>query len=194
MWFAGETDVPYFKTAAKLLGYPQLVDYFQWIGTPGKTGGGEYTGDDNLKAAVKFLRANPGFTNRTVIAIYDNDAHQVDDEFDNVHIIALQKIDDAAVEDGIENLLPAHVFTPDLVQNKEKPSGIVGKPKILPELRKTLLCERLCGDDAAAANFQNFRPYLDRINEIVTPDAGGSAEDGTNSPDDGASESPPDQA
>lgn len=168
IWVAGETDVPYFKTASKLLGYPQLADYFQWIGTPGQSGGGEYTGDSSLNTTIKFLRANPGFTKRTIIAVYDNDAGQNDGQFDNVHIIALQKISSASVEDGIENLLPIDVFTPDVFQEVQKPSGIVGKPKILPELRKKFLCERLCGNDPDPLVFQNFLPYLDRINEIVT--------------------------
>jgi hypothetical protein len=179
VWLAGETDVPYFQTAAKLLGYPQLVNYFRCIGVAGTSGsgGGEYTGDGHLKAAIKFLRNNAGFTSRTVIAVYDNDAKQTDDEFDNVHIIALQTIDGAAVENGVENLLPAHVFTPDVFQEVVKSSGIVGKPKILPEVRKTLLAEKLCGEDADPANFQNFAPYLERINAILTLAAGGSADD-----------------
>lgn len=194
VWVAGETDVPYFRTAAKLLGYPQLVDYFEWIGVPGKSGGGEYTGDDSLKAAVRFLKANSAFTNRTVIAVFDNDANQVDAQFGNVHIIALQKIEEAAVEPGIENLLPGHVFTPDVLYDKEVPSGIVGKPKILPEVRKKLLAEKLCGEDADAANFENFRPYLERITEIVATHAESGGEDGAATSTDGvAGESPPEQ-
>ncbi|WP_197506056.1 AAA family ATPase [Mycobacterium sp. ACS4054] len=169
VWLAGETDVPYFKTAAKLLGYPQLINYFEWIGVPGKSGGGEYTGDDNLKAAIKFLKANQRFTSRTVVAVFDNDANQVDAQFGSVHVIALEKIEGAAVEPGIENLLPADVFTPEVLHDKEIPSGIVGKPKIIPEVRKTLLADKLCGDDADPANFQNFEPYLNRINYIINP-------------------------
>jgi hypothetical protein len=130
------------------------------------------------------LWANPGFTNRLVIAVFDNDANQRDHQFDNVQVIALQQISEAAVEDGIENLLPAHVFTEDIFQERERRSGIVGRPKILPELRKTLLCERLCGENANEANFHNFRPYLDRINEIVAPDAAGDF-DAANGPADG---------
>lgn len=171
VWVAGETDVPYFKTAAKLLGYSQLIDVFEWIGVPGKSGGGEYTGDDNLKAALKFLKANSDFTSRTVIAIFDNDANQSNAQFGNVHVIALDRIESASVEPGIENLLPAHVFTSDVLYEKRIPSGIAGKPKIIPEVRKALLAEKLCGDDADPANFQNFEPYLRRINAIINPSA-----------------------
>jgi hypothetical protein len=169
LWVAGETDVPYVRTAAKLLGYPQLADYVEWIGTPGKSGSGEYTGDSNLKAALKFLRANTAFTNRVVVALFDCDANQADEQFDNVHIIGFEQIADAAVEDGIENLLPAHLFTPDVFQEKPKPSGIAGKPNIINVLRKTYFSEKLCGSDADAANFQNFEPYLSRINDITNP-------------------------
>jgi hypothetical protein len=189
VWVAGETDVPYFPTAAKLLGYPQLAGHFQWIGTPGQSGGGEFTGDPSLKAAVKFLQANPGFTGRKVVVVFDNDANQPDETFDNMHIIGLPKIEGAAVEDGIENMLPAHVFSADVFEEKEARSGIVGRPKIIPELRKTILCERLCGENADAANFQNFAPILERINEIVTVhteagETGTADEDGTSSVDD----------
>lgn len=181
VWLAGPTDVPYFKKAAELLGYPQLVEYFEWIGTPGRNAaGGEYTGDSHLKAAVKFLRANPGFTNRTVIAIYDNDANQADDQFGNVHIIALEKVVGAAVEDGIENLLPPHVFTPDVIQIVEKPSSIVGVPITVPKLRKPELADKLCGSDATDRTiFEKFRPYLNRINQIVTVEIGSGPEEPT---------------
>lgn len=169
IWVAGETDVMYLKTAAKLFGFTELIDCIEWIGTPSNAGGGEYTGDSSLKAAVKFLRHNPGFTQRTVIAIFDNDAKQVDDIFGNVHLIALRKIDGAAVEDGIENLLPAHVITEDVIEEKEKPSSIAGKPKIIPELRKMMLAQRLCGDTAVETNFKEFKPYLERIAAIASP-------------------------
>jgi hypothetical protein len=186
VFVAGETDVPYFKTGAKLLGYPHLEPYFQWIGTPGQSGGGSHTGDDALKSTVKFLRANPGFTGRKVVVVYDNDANQSDDHFDSVHIIALPKIDGAFVEDGIENMLPAHVFTDDVIEEKVKPSGISGKPKILPEVRKTLLSGRLCGDDADPTNFQHFAPILERINNFITAgSAGVNDENGVSSTESG---------
>lgn len=174
IWVGGETDLPYFRTAAKL-GYSHLIDYFEWIGAPGQGGGGSYTGDDSLKAAVKFLRANPDFTHRKVIVLYDNDAKQADENFSSVTIIGLPTIDGAFVQKGVENLLPAHVFTSDVIDLKEIPSGIEGQPKIIPEIRKRVLSERVCGNDADPANFENFRPILERINEIVSTQLGSSA-------------------
>jgi hypothetical protein len=88
-------------------------------------------------------------------------------------------------------MLPAHVFTDDMYDEKKVPTGI-GKPKIIPDLRKMFLCQTLCGDDADAANFQNFAPILDRINEILTADTGGVADqNGASSSDDGTAESSP---
>jgi hypothetical protein len=53
-----------------------------------------------------------------------------------------------AVEDGIENLLPAPVFTDDVFEDVQRPSGIANKLKILPEVRKSFLAERLCDEHA----------------------------------------------
>ncbi|WP_197381234.1 hypothetical protein [Mycolicibacterium mengxianglii] len=71
------------------------------------------------------------------------------------------------MDDGIENLLPAELFTPDDFHSVEKPSGIVGRPKILPELRKKHLSERLCSGATDAENFRYFQSYLARIDEII---------------------------
>jgi hypothetical protein len=60
-------------------------------------------------------------------------------------------------------------------QEKPKPSGIVGKPNIINVLRKTYFTEKLCGSDADVANFQNFEPYLSRINDIINPSTTESA-------------------
>lgn len=169
IWLAGETDVPYFQTAAELLGFSNLKPHFQWIGTPGASGGGDYTGDNSLKTTVKFLRANTGFSSRKNIFVFDCDAGQHDDQFDSVHIFSLARIADARVADGVENLLPREVFTEDVFQDKEIDSGIEGKPKIIPEIRKTLLSGRLCGEGADPVNFQNFRPILERIASVISP-------------------------
>lgn len=169
IWVAGETDVPYFQTASDLLGVAHLRPYFQWIGTPGTSGGGDFTGDNSLKNTVKFLRANSGFSTRKIVVVFDCDANQTDDQFDSVHVIGLTRLNDALVADGIENLLPATVFTEDVFQDRQIDSGIDGRPKIIPEIRKTLLSERLCGEGAHPDNFQNFRPILERIAAILPP-------------------------
>lgn len=167
IWVAGETDVPYLKTAATLLGYPELAECVEWIGTPSRAGGSEYAGDGNLKAALKFLRANKGFTNRTIIAIFDCDAKQMNERFGNVHVINFDQVSDSAVENGIENLLPQRVFTADVFKEDSKPSGIAGKPNVIYQLRKKYLADKLCGDNADVSNFEKFEPYLHRISEIL---------------------------
>jgi hypothetical protein len=184
IWVAGETDLLYFQTAARLLGFPNLVDLFAWVGAPGQSGGGRQTGDNGLKSAIKFLRANPEFVRRKIIAIFDNDANQPEEVFESVHVISLPKIEGAHCDKGIENLLPLAVFTDEMYEEKEIPSGY-GRPKIIPGLRKTLLCERLCGENADSANFQNFGPILERINEIVAAETGGVADESDASSTDG---------
>lgn len=172
IWLAGETDVPYFKTAAKLLGFSYLEDYFQWIGATGESGSGTNTGDNGLKAVVKFLKANPDFTSRRIAIVYDHDANQINEHFGSIDTIGIQKIEGAVAEKGIENLLPPEAFIESDFKINKVPSGIKDQPKIIPEIRKRVLCDRLCGPEADQKNFVNFRPVLERIAAVLPPPEG----------------------
>lgn len=55
-----------------------------------------------------------------------------------------------------------------MYDRKEYPTGY-GAPKIIPELRKMQLCEKLCAPDADVENFRNFEAILKRIREIISP-------------------------
>ncbi|MFI7166031.1 AAA family ATPase [Rhodococcus erythropolis] len=166
IFVAGETDIKYFRTAARVLGFSHLEELFHWIGEESGAGGGKFTGDSSLDQAVQLLRANPNLTNRKVVAIYDCDARKKDIEFDSVHVIALPKKDDAYCTKGIENLLPQNVFTNDMYEEKDSNSGY-GRPNTIVQLKKMALCDKLCGPDADPENFRNFEPALKRLDEVL---------------------------
>lgn len=174
IWVGGETDLIYFRKAAQLLGHRHLVDYFEWVGETSASGSGTNTGDPGLNSTFKILKANPKLTSRRIVFLYDSDANKPDEEFGNVHVLSLDKFPDAYCDKGIENLLPDDAFSDDMYQRIEKP-GSYGKPTVLYELRKMQLCLSLCGDDAAAETFENFRPTLERISYLLPPDNQGDS-------------------
>ncbi|OPX10923.1 AAA family ATPase [Mycobacterium sp. AT1] len=184
IWVGGETDLIYLRTAAQILGFEHLVEYFEWVGASGQTGGSNMnSGDPGLNLAYKLLKANPNLTGRKIVLVYDSDANKPDDTFGNVHIISLSKIPDAYCRKGVENLLPAAVFSEDMYQMVEKP-GDYGKPTIVPELRKMDLCESLTGSNTKAENFENFRPTLVAIDNLL-------AESDQNAPSPSVDDAPP---
>lgn len=165
---AGETDLKYFKTAAQVLGYTSLIGMFDWIGAESGAGGGKFTGDSSLDQTAQLFRANPNLTKRKIVLVYDCDAKVREESFASVHILPINQVKDAYCQKGIENLLPKHVFTEEMYDRKEYPTGY-GAPKIIPELRKMQLCEKLCAPDADVENFRNFEAILKRIHEIISP-------------------------
>lgn len=163
---AGETDLKYFRSASLALGYDELWNMFDWIGAPGRTGGGSFTGDSSLNQTAQLLKANPNLTARKIALVYDCDAKKVEETFDSVSIISIEEIPDAYCGRGIENLLPNEVFTEEMYEQKEYPTGY-GRPKIIPELRKMHLCDSLCKPDPDPDVFRNFEPILKRLRETV---------------------------
>ncbi len=166
----GETDLPYFKTAAELLGFPDLVPHFEWIGTQGPTGSGINTGDNALNAAVSLLKSNPGFTTRKIAIVYDCDANKTNESFDNVHIIGIPTYPDRKAKRGIENLLPNSALTDQFYPQRTE-TGPYGEEKTFQRFDKTGLCDHLCGADADPANFADFKPILEQIRAALFPSA-----------------------
>lgn len=190
IWVSGPTDLIYFQTAAKLLGYSQLVGLFDWVGAYSESGKSEQTGDSGLNSAFLFIKANPNFTHRPVVLVYDNDANKPSSVSGSVAVLSLVKVQDAHCSKGVENLLPQHVFTDEMYQKIDKP-GSYGKPTVVYDLRKMDLCQSLCGDNALAANFEKFKPTLDSITAALAnlgwrnstdDDDAGSTDDGTAGP------------
>ena len=177
----GETDLPYFRTAAELLGYPNLVSLFEWIGMQGKTGSGFNTGDNALTAAVNLLKSNPGFVSRKIVIIFDCDANKPDESFENVSVIAIPTKPDRKATKGIENLLPNSALTSQFYPQKTI-VGPYGETKSIEEFDKTGLCEYLCGPDAQASNFADFKPILEQIDAILFPGQAAETESETVDP------------
>ncbi|WP_082133322.1 AAA family ATPase [Mycolicibacterium obuense] len=166
IWVGGETDVIYFNKAAEVLGYSDLIDAFEWVGTFTSSGKNMHSGDSGMNSAYNLLKANPNFTNRPVVLLYDADANKSFDSFGSVRVLSYTKMENAHCEKGVENLLPTHLFTADMYEEESIENGY-GKPGVKFKLRKMQLCESVCGNDADAANFENFRPTLDALTEAL---------------------------
>ncbi len=166
IFLAGQTDLLYFRTAARLLGFDRLVERFSWIGEDNERKGGANTGDRALNSAISFLKANPDITSKTIVAVYDCDANKSDEHVGNIHVIALPTLPDREIQKGIENMLPDSVFLKEFYDDKIIPNDY-GPDVTKPELNKMKLCQSLCGDDAVAATFSDFRQVLERIDSIL---------------------------
>ncbi|MDQ1182033.1 AAA family ATPase [Rhodococcus sp. SORGH_AS_0301] len=166
---AGETDQKYFAKAAQVLNYPHLINHFEWVGRANPAnGGGTFTGDDSLDRTVQFFEANPTFTQRPIVILYDCDAKVKEKKFESIEVMQLPQVENAVCTKGVENLLPAEVFTDNMYIKREKDTG-VGRPTVVHELKKMALCDLLCGAETDAHVFENFLPILARIDQALTP-------------------------
>ncbi|MFI7191566.1 AAA family ATPase [Nocardia nova] len=170
IFVAGETDGPYFRAAAKKLGFGHLADRFTWIGDENRGKGGANTGDSALNAAFKFLNANPDFVSKKIIFIYDCDANKTDYSAGNLHIIGLPKIPNRKATIGIENLLPDSALEPKFYRLHEFSDKYGGKGT-KEELMKPELCSSLCAEEVSADVFSDFRPTLEKIDAILAEPA-----------------------
>lgn len=165
VWFEGEFDERYFKTAARLLGYDELVDLFSWIGAPSEAGGPFNSGDTALNHARKLLKANPRFSSRKVVLVYDCDTKKPRESFDEVTVMCLQPIPDRRVKKGVENLLPPSVSS-QFYSTRTSVSDY-GERVESEKFDKSALCDFVCGEDADVENFRDFQPVLDEIRSIL---------------------------
>ena len=163
----GETDLRYFRAAARALGHLQLEGLFQWIGSVGDGGGATNSGDPALKNAVKFLKNNPEFIKEKVVVIYDCDARQTSESHGLLHTLSLPHSASAKAKKGIENLLPSELLASEFY-NRTEHENDYGGTVIVEELDKPRLCEVLCGESPDAAHFSNFEPVFATIIEILS--------------------------
>jgi len=166
----GETDPMYLKTAATVLDHGGILEAFefQWIGIKDGAGRVSNTGKSALNAADIFLRSNPSVMTRPVLLLYDNDAGRPSERAGNLFIETIKTNDaNTVVKSGIENLLPANVFTDDLYVVREEGSRANGDRVKVERLDKVSLAKRLCGEGADPQVFDGFRPLLARLNEIA---------------------------
>lgn len=166
----GQTDPVYLKTAAELLGFTDIVATveFDWVGAPdpqGAQGGGKSHLDD----ALKFLKNNPQFQTRKIVFLYDPETRKPAQDIDNLHVRTLPQNTSATRLNGIENLLPAHVFESQFFENKMMGKGDDKGP--VPVLQKVPLCEHLCNVKRDRRDFEAFRNILEDIQAILCPRA-----------------------
>lgn len=160
----GETDTPYLRRAAEVLGRDDLLTKcdIQWIGAKDGNGQGFHTGNGALDHTLAVLRANPKLTNRPILLLYDNDMRKADADYENLSVRSVPtNKDNTKVAAGIENLLLDSSITDEDYQTVEntKPNGDI---HIRKGLRKAQLCQRIC-QHGSKEDFAAFSLALDTI-------------------------------
>jgi hypothetical protein len=165
----GETDPIYFRAAVELTGRGDLLDEveFSWVGSREEKGGQSFlTGKDALNQALLVFRSKPDLIKRRVVLLYDSDANKQDADFDNVFIRSLPKnAENTIVEAGVENMLPASVFTEGffVTVEKKKPDGT---RTTVTSISKMKLCKYLCDEKREPADFEKFIVILEIIEQL----------------------------
>lgn len=166
----GETDPLYINTAIEVLGFNNILDFveIEWIGAKDpKRGEGFNTGKDSLNSAYSFLRAKPELIKRPVCFLYDNDARKADLDEGQISIRTIPtNPNNVEIRFGIENLLPLAVFGDDVFDAKHVNKGN-GTYTSIRSLNKMKLCQKICGEDRSAENFQGFLPLMQIIARIA---------------------------
>lgn len=164
----GETDAPYLRRAAELLGRGDILDRceIQWVGAKDESGQGFHTGKGALDHTLAVLRANPKLTNRKIMLLYDNDTNKVSADYGLISVRRMPTNQhNQKVQAGIENLLDNDSINDSDYQviDTRKPNGDMNTRKTL---RKAELCHRLC-QNGTVNDFQNFSSALDLIQEYL---------------------------
>lgn len=168
VWFEGPLDERYFKCAAQLLGFEDIADSFNWIGALANKQGPFNTGDTALNHALALFKANPEFTKRKIVLVYDCDTKKPNETIDNVTVMGLEPIPDRRVQKGVENLLRPAGIPEEMYKTKTIVSDY-GETTKSEKLDKTGLCDLLCGENADVDNFEDFKPVLEAIRSAITP-------------------------
>lgn len=170
VWFEGETDPIYFKTAAALHGLSNILDLveMEWIGAKDPNSGqGFNTGKDALDKASNLLTAKPNLVKNHVILVYDCDANKTDKDVGNIHVRGIPfNSDNTLARKGVENLLPVEVFSEEMYDKTTKTKDYGGSVTT-SELNKMRLCANVC-DKKKKEDFHLFIPVLEEILKIVT--------------------------
>jgi hypothetical protein len=167
----GETDPRYIARAAAALEKLDVLERvdLQWIGEK-QAGNATNTGKSALNHACNTLRSNPNLTSRPVLLLYDCDTGKSAEDFGNLYVRAIPKNADAKIaNDGIENLLPDHVFSSDMYDRQENAKSYGGSV-IITELNKVRLCDSLCAAETSAEIFRNFSVVFEIIENVFPPD------------------------
>lgn len=169
VWLEGETDPVYLETAARRLGRAALLEEveFSWIGAKEEGKATNFhSGKDALNQTLTFLRANPSFTQRDVLLLYDNDANKPSLDLGRLYVRSISdNPQNDRVKAGIEHLLPQHVFSDDVI-NVRVTRKQNGSRVTTEEINKTALCTKVCADEDNADDFAAFSDVLDLIQSI----------------------------
>jgi len=164
VYVEGETDAPYLKKAAELLGRTDILEAcdIEWIGSKNEKGQGFHTGAEALKQTLSVLKANPGFSNRRILLLYDSDSTTPDSDFDGFSVRSIPKSDkNTKATAGIENLLSEECLIDAYYQQKMTPKADGGS-NISLTLRKADLCKHMC-ESGTAEQFSEFAAALEVI-------------------------------
>jgi len=167
----GETDPRYIARAAAALEKLDVLERvdFQWIGEK-QAGNATNTGKSALNHACKLLRSNPTLTSRPVLLLYDCDTGKPAEDFRNLYVRAIPKNADAKIAyDGIENLLPDHVFSKDMYDTQKNDKSYGGSV-LVTELNKVKLCDSLCAAETSDEIFRNFSVVFEIIENVFPAD------------------------
>lgn len=169
VWFEGALDERYFKCAAQLLGFDDIIDSFNWIGALANKQGPFNTGDTALNHALALFKANPEFTKRKIVLVYDCDTKKPNETIGNVTVMGLEPIPDRRVQKGVENLLRPAGIPEEMYKTKTIVSDY-GETTKSEKLDKSGLCTLLCGENADVDNFIDFEPVLAAIRSAISAD------------------------
>ncbi|MEO6216638.1 MAG: AAA family ATPase [Sphingomonas sp.] len=168
VYVEGETDAPYLKRAAVLLGKAAILEAcdIEWIGAKDEKGQGYHTGKDALKHTLSVLKSNPTLATRKVLLLHDNDSNSQDQDYEGVSVRKIHVSEkNAKVTAGIENLLNESALDEQFYQEitEQKPRGDTITRKVI---RKAELCAHLCSN-GTAEQFSEFMEVLKIIEDYI---------------------------
>lgn len=169
VYVEGETDAPYLKRAASLLGPADLLERcdIEWIGAKDEGGQGFHTGKDALKHTLSVLRANPSLVSRHILLLHDNDSNAGDQDYEGFSVRKLpNNPENTKVLSGIENFLSEICIEERFYQTKETKKAN-GDTVTTRTLRKADLCEAMCSG-GTAEQFSAFKEALSIIESYLS--------------------------
>lgn len=164
----GETDAPYLKRSAALLGRGHILDAcdIEWIGSKDDGGQAYLTGKDALSRMEHVLKANPNLARRPILLLHDNDSTASDKDFEDFSIRKLPiSTQNTIVQAGVENLLSEDSITDDFYETKESVKAS-GDKIVRVSLRKSDLCHHIC-EHGTPEQVSGFSGALDIIEQFL---------------------------
>ncbi len=158
----GPTDAMYIRTALDVFGHQDLLDGLEisQVGLEG-VGGSKGTGDTNLNKVREVLRYNQNRFLRSVMLLFDVDTNKTREDHGSVSVRTTPRnVLNTLVTKGTENLLPEELFREDRFYDEQRSSTGMGRDKVIPVLKKTLLCEWVCSESRTREVFQRFDDLL----------------------------------